>query len=71
MYSELVTVDLVAGSNNITLVSIEFSGPDIDHLRLGKPAAVLIKQNGHTRAVAKNGLHSVSILWFDKYLSVE
>jgi len=59
MYSKLVNVDLVAGSNNITLVSIEASGPDIDHLRLGKPAAVLIKQNGHVRAVAKNGIHAL------------
>lgn len=57
MYSELVNVDLISGPNNITIVSIEPAGPDIDHLRLGTPAAVLIKQNGHTRAVAKNGLH--------------
>ena len=59
MYSKLLNVDLVSGSNNITLVSIEASGPDIDHLRLGSPAAVLIKLNGHTRAVAKNGLHAL------------
>ncbi|KAL7543207.1 hypothetical protein ACHAXR_012486, partial [Thalassiosira sp. AJA248-18] len=58
MYSELLNVDLSSGSNRIKIVAFDQSGgPDIDHLRLGKPAAVVIYQNGHARAIAKNGLH--------------
>ena len=57
MYSDLVSVDLVSGTNKIKLVAAQPSGPEIDFLQLGKLPAVLIKQNGHPRAIAKNGLH--------------
>ena len=56
MYSELIDVSLNSGSNSIKLVAIE-KGPNIDHLQVGKQPAVLIKQNGQPRAIAKNGLH--------------
>ena len=56
MYSELIDVSLTTGSNSIKLVAIE-KGPNIDHLQVGKQPAVLIKQNGQPRAIAKNGLH--------------
>ena len=58
MYSELIDVSLTAGSNSIKLVAIE-KGPNIDHLQVGKQPAVLIKQNGKPRAIAKNGLHLI------------
>eukprot|EP00581_Thalassiosira_minuscula_P008298 CAMPEP_0183702756 /NCGR_PEP_ID=MMETSP0737-20130205/764_1 /TAXON_ID=385413 /ORGANISM="Thalassiosira miniscula, Strain CCMP1093" /LENGTH=916 /DNA_ID=CAMNT_0025929427 /DNA_START=314 /DNA_END=3061 /DNA_ORIENTATION=- len=57
MYSELIEVSLNAGSNTIELRTVTQSGPDLDHLRIGKPPAVAMKTNGWTRAIAKNGIH--------------
>ena len=46
-YSELVDIDFVAGNNTIKLVvSEQNGGPNIDHMRIGKPAAVVMKTNG-------------------------
>lgn len=39
MYSQLTNVNLAAGTNSIKLIQIQGSGPDIDHLRVGKPQA--------------------------------
>ena len=57
-YSELVDVSLNAGFNSIRITAVEQNGgPYVDHLRIGKPPAVVIKSNGWPRAIAKNGLH--------------
>ena len=56
-YSEYVTVDLNEGDNSIKIVvADQDNGPDIDHLRVGKPPAVVMKVNGWPRSIAKNGL---------------
>jgi len=58
LYSELMDVALVAGNNTIKLLMADQTGgPNVDHLRIGKPPAVVIKMNGWPRAIAKNGLH--------------
>lgn len=55
--AQLVDVDLVAGDNKIKLVvADQGGGPNIDHLRVGKPPAVVMKTNGWPRLVARNGL---------------
>lgn len=57
-YTDLVDVDLNAGVNSIKLVvSAQDAGPHIDHLRVGKPPAVVLKTNGWPRTVATNGLN--------------
>ena len=57
-YSELINVNLNAGTNRIKLAAIDQDeGPNIDHLRVGKPPAVVMKTNGWPRVIAKNGLH--------------
>ena len=43
VYSELIDVDLGAGNNAIKLVAASGVRIQIDHLRIGKPPAVLIK----------------------------
>ena len=43
-YSELVDVDLNAGNNTIKLLLVEQAGgPNIDHLRIGKPPAIVLR----------------------------
>ena len=43
-YSELVDVDLIAGNNTIKLLLVEQpGGPYIDHLRIGKPPAIVLR----------------------------
>jgi hypothetical protein len=43
-YSDMVDVNLIAGANTIKLlVSEQNDGPNIDHLRVGKPPAVVMK----------------------------
>ncbi|KAL7537288.1 hypothetical protein ACHAXR_008774, partial [Thalassiosira sp. AJA248-18] len=57
-YSDLVDVELGAGNNTIKLlVADQNGGPNIDHLRVGKPPAIVMKSNGWPRAIAKNGIH--------------
>ena len=56
-YTELVDVALDAGDNSIKLTVVDHDMVFIDHLRLGKPPAVIMKTNGWARVVAKNGLH--------------
>jgi len=56
-YTDLVHVSLNAGPNKIKLlVADQDGGPDIDHLRIGKPPAIVMKLNGLPRTVAKNGI---------------
>lgn len=56
-YSEYVTVDLNEGDNSIKIVvADQDNGPNIDHLRVGKPPAIVMKVNGWPRSIAKNGL---------------
>jgi hypothetical protein len=56
-YNQPVYVSLESGENLIRLTVVEQNdGPRIDHLLVGKPDAVVIKLNGHVRAVARNGL---------------
>lgn len=57
-YNQPVYVSLESGNNLIRLTVVEQNdGPRIiDHLLVGKPDAVVIKLNGHARAVAQNGL---------------
>lgn len=56
MYSELVGVSLKAGYNTIKLlVRDQNDGPNIDFLRIGKPAALKLMTNGWVRAIAKRG----------------
>ena len=51
-YTDLVDVELNAGVNSIKLVvSAQDAGPNIDHLRVGKPPAVVLKTNGWPRSV--------------------
>ncbi|KAL7542550.1 hypothetical protein ACHAXR_011864 [Thalassiosira sp. AJA248-18] len=58
MYSDLVDVQLNSGSNTIKLIAVDQSdGPNVDHLRVGKPPAMVLKTNGWPRAIAKNGIH--------------
>lgn len=42
-YSDMVNVNLIAGANTIKLLSEQNEGPNIDHLRVGKPPAVVMK----------------------------
>jgi hypothetical protein len=43
-YSELVDVNLNAGNNTIKLLVVEQpAGPNIDHLRIGKPPAIVLR----------------------------
>ncbi|KAL7542499.1 hypothetical protein ACHAXR_011825, partial [Thalassiosira sp. AJA248-18] len=57
LYTDVVEASLNLGQNNIKLLlTDQNSGPDIDHLRVGKPQAIVIKTNGWPRTVAKNGL---------------
>jgi len=57
-YSDLVDVQLEGGDNIIRLeVADQNGGPNIDHLRIGKPPAIVMKTNGWPRVIAKNGLH--------------
>lgn len=51
-YSKLINVTLVPGDNLIKLTA-QNGGPNIDHMIIGKPDAVIIKLNGYPRAVAK------------------
>ena len=56
-YSDIVNVPLDAGDNTIRLTVFEQDGGvNVDHLRVGKPPAIVIKLNGWPRAIAKNGL---------------
>ena len=65
-YSELVDVSLNAGLNTIKITAVEQNGgPNVDHLRIGKPPAVILKTNGWVRAIAKNGLHFLDAWPFD------
>ena len=57
-YSELIDVSLNAGPNTIKLlVQDQNGGPNIDHARIGKPAAIVMKTGGWPRVIAKAGLH--------------
>ena len=62
-YSDLVDVTFAAsGVHTIKLtVRDQDGGVNVDHLRLGKPPAVVISLNGWARAIAKSGLG----LWDD------
>jgi hypothetical protein len=43
-YSELVNVNLIAGINTIKLLVVhQDDGPNIDHLRVGKPPAIVLR----------------------------
>ena len=56
-YSQYITVNLSEGDNSIKIVvADQDAGPNIDHLRVGKPPAVVMKTNGWPRSIAKNGL---------------
>jgi hypothetical protein len=56
-YSGLLYVDLSAGSNKIKLVvSAQNGGPNVDHMRVGKPPSVVLKTNGWPRTVATAGV---------------
>lgn len=56
-YSDLVPVTLRSGMNAIKLLVVaQNGGPLIDHMRIGKPPAVVLKTNGWPRTVAKNGV---------------
>ncbi|KAL7527648.1 hypothetical protein ACHAXR_002788 [Thalassiosira sp. AJA248-18] len=58
MYSNLIDVQLNPGLNTIRVdVGEAGGGPNIDHLRIGKPPAVVMKTNGWPRVIAKNGIH--------------
>lgn len=47
MYSQLTDVMMLSGLNSIKLsVSAQNGGPNIDHLRIGKPPAVVLRTNG-------------------------
>ena len=49
---------LNSGLNAIKLVvSAQNGGPNLDHLRIGKPPAVVLKTNGWPRTVAVNGVN--------------
>ena len=66
MYSEMVNVSLKAGFNTIKLlIRDQNNGPNIDFLRVGKPAALILKTRGWIRAVAKNGVGTVDDFGFD------
>jgi hypothetical protein len=57
-YTDLVDVPMNSGLNAIKLVvSAQNGGPNIDHLRIGKPPAVVLKTNGWPRTVAVNGVN--------------
>ena len=59
-YSELVNVSLKAGHNTVKLlVRDQNGGPNIDHMRLGKPPAVQLRTGGWVRAIAKNGVNVI------------
>ena len=61
IYSEMVTVFLKAGFNQIKLfVRDQNNGPNVDFLRVGSPPALLMKTNGWLRHVAKNGVGIVN-----------
>jgi len=60
MYSETVNVSLDSGSNKIRLVLADGGGPNIDHLRIGKPPSVAIKVNGWARTIVKDGVGLLS-----------
>ena len=56
-YTDLVDVNLNTGTNIIKLLVVaQNGGPNIDHMRIGKPPAVLLKTNGWPRTVARNGV---------------
>jgi hypothetical protein len=38
-------------------VSAQDGGPNIDHLRVGKPPAVVLKTNGWARTIAPTGIN--------------
>jgi hypothetical protein len=47
-YSEMVDVNLNAGNNTIKVIVVEQNGgPNIDHLRIGKPPAIVLKSEYH------------------------
>ena len=52
------------GRHTIKLLLADQSvGPRIDHLRVGKPPAVVVKVNGWPRVVARNGLNLANGNW--------
>ena len=56
-YTELKDATLNKGSNAIKLLVVIGSGGSfIDHMRIGKPPAVVLKTNGWPRTIAKNGV---------------
>ena len=78
-YNDLIDVPFEAGSNRIRLLLSGEEGPRIDHLRVGRPPAVLIRSNGHPRTVVRGGVHPANqwkpdllefdgaAVWFPKY----
>lgn len=57
-YSDLVDVSLTQGLNTIKLlVTDQNGGPNLDHLRVGKPPAMVMKTNGWPRVIAKSGIN--------------
>ena len=55
-YTKLVSVPLVEGENKIRVVATTDGSVDIDHLRVNRLPAAIIKMNGHVRAVVPDGL---------------
>ena len=55
-YTKLVTVPLLAGVNKVRVVATTDGSVDVDHLRVGRQPAVILKVYGHVRAVVPDGL---------------
>jgi len=55
-YTKLVSVPLIVGENKIRVVATTSGSVDIDHLRVGRLPAAILKTNGHVRAVVPDGL---------------
>jgi len=56
MYTDLIELSFLSGVNTIKVVLEDQSkGPMIDHLRVGSPPAIIIKNNGHARTIVKGG----------------
>lgn len=59
------------GLNTIKLLVVaQPDGPHIDHLRMGKPPAVVMKTNGWPRTVAKYGV-GLTDTWFPDLINEE
>jgi len=57
MYTDLIELSFLSGVNTIKVVLEDQSkGPMIDHLRVGSPPAIIIKNNGHARTIIKSGI---------------